>query len=73
MSYRWTIGLACGLVTANIALAADAEYAVRWDPFQGGPKTAAAIVPALGQGPAEEDRFEVRYASVGVGVSAPRE
>jgi len=62
----WVMVLACGIgVFASGAAAAQAEYAIRWDPSQGGPKTAAEALARLapGDNDIETDLFRVRYAS----------
>ena len=56
-----TLVCSLGLVTSVLA-ASEAEYATRWDPAQGGPKTAASALSGLGLGNSEQDSFEIRYA-----------
>ncbi|HMO47550.1 MAG TPA: hypothetical protein PKB14_16155 [Rubrivivax sp.] len=54
----------CGLLLAAAparAKAPDAEYAVRWDPRQGGPATPEDTLRALRLQPGERSRFEVQY------------
>ena len=41
--------------------AADAEFAIRWNPDEGGPQTATEVLAALGLEPGAESDFEVRY------------
>lgn len=41
--------------------AAAAEYALRWDPAKGGPKTALAAMHVLDREPEDTDHYEVTY------------
>ncbi len=56
---------ACSVCAAGgraiAASPAAAEYAIRWDPVKGGPKTSAEAVKALDDKADEEDDFEIRY------------
>jgi hypothetical protein len=57
------IMVVCGFLAAPaIAVAADAEYAIRWDPSKGGPKSAAETMAALTLDTDESHLFKVRYA-----------
>lgn len=60
-SIFFTTQLALCAASPTVA-AADAEYAVRWDPAAGEPRTAAEALSKLASGHPEEERFEVRYA-----------
>ncbi len=51
-------------VSAASLAAADAEFAIRWDPTEGGPQTAKAVLSALGLEPGAETDFVVRYFTV---------
>lgn len=65
MKYRKLASLfiACRTLAASaIAVAGPAEYAIRWDPSQGGPRTAAEALSRLTSGEFDEDVFEIRYA-----------
>ena len=62
-------GVAACVATA--ADAPDAEYAVRWDPAEGGPRTAADVLRLLELGKAEVHTFEVRYYDAPVSASTP--
>jgi hypothetical protein len=55
--------LATTLIAPNAALAAklDAEYAVRWDPRQGGPATPEEALRELQLKPSEPTRSQVQY------------
>jgi len=69
MSHRWGIEmrilvamtLAAGATSAG---AGPAEYAFRWDPTQGGPGSAAAVVVALKLQPGKSKKYVVRYFDV---------
>jgi len=49
----------------------DAEYAVRWFPADGGPRTEADVVQLLGLESPTESRFEVLYYDATPPASAP--
>ena len=60
---------------AGAALAAEepgkAEYAVRWNPGEGGPKTADAVLELLGSPAARGNAWEVRYFDLPRPAGAP--
>jgi len=58
------LGAACAAVAAHAAEPLRAEYAYRWDPSKGGPKSLAAATEALGLKNAKKDQVEVRYFAV---------
>jgi hypothetical protein len=43
---------------------ANAEFAIRWDPAEGGPQTSQEVLAALGLAPDRERDFMVRYFTV---------
>jgi hypothetical protein len=49
----------------------DAEYAFRWDPAAGGPRTAPAALALLGLSVATPDHYQVRYWDLPAPPSAP--
>ena len=53
------------------ACSADAEYAVRWKPKNGGPKSAEDTLAKLQLDHPEVDRYEVQYFDVASPVDAP--
>ena len=55
----WSVLLSAA--AAHAADAADAEFAVRWEPRLGGPATPEDTLRALGLPAGETSRFEVRY------------
>ena len=55
----------------RVAEPGDAEFAVRWDPAEGGPSTAAAVTRLLELRPGREESFEVRYYDAPTPASAP--
>ena len=57
------LAMAASTLSPNAAQAAqmDAEYAVRWDPRQGGPATPEDALRDLHLKPSEPTRFEVQY------------
>lgn len=57
---------------ARAALAAgSAEFAIRWDPAEGGPQTLEEIASALSLSPGKKSSFVVRYFSVAQPSDAP--
>ena len=50
-----------------------AEYATRWDPALGGPRTAAEVAEALELPATTETQYEVRYYDAPPAASAPAE
>ena len=65
MNYRLSSAaavVACSVAASALAAAAPAEYAIRWDPSSGGPKTAAEALANLVSGEIDEDVFKIRYA-----------
>jgi hypothetical protein len=52
------------LLTAAVHAADKAEYAVRWDPSQGGPNTIDAVVAVLKERGGKPKAFVVQYFSV---------
>jgi len=64
---------ACSLVTSRTASAADAEYAIRWNPTEGGPKTSAAVLEALGDKSSDDDGYEIQYFDLVPPSDAPPE
>jgi hypothetical protein len=52
-----------GASAASMA-AADAEFAIRWDPAEGGPQNAQEVLAALGVKSGKEKDFVVRYFTV---------
>jgi hypothetical protein len=74
MHIRWLIPIA-GIVLASAEAKepkeALLEVAVRWNPAQGGPKTAVATWAALGLAPGEQEEFEVRYFEIIKGPPVP--
>lgn len=67
------VGLAtASLLLANAALAAGAaEFAIRWDPAEGGPGTLEAIAETLRLPNGKRKTFEVRYFAVKQPSGAP--
>lgn len=67
------IGLAAAcLLAASAALAAaDAEFAIRWDPADGGPASIEAIAESLHLPEGKRKNFEVRYFSIKQPTDAP--
>ena len=49
----------------------EAEYAVRWDPAEGGPRTPTEVARLLGLHDAVETSFDVRYYDAPAVASAP--
>lgn len=64
------ISLAAG---AASAVAGPAEYAFRWDPAQGGPTSAVAVVAALKLQPGKSKKYVVRYFDVVQPMAVPPE
>lgn len=62
--------LACSHVGAN-SEPRHAEYALRWDPHEGGPSTAEAALTLLGVKVGVPEHYEVRYYHVPPPSSAP--
>jgi hypothetical protein len=59
--------MVCGCAMLAMApswAGALAEYAIRWDPSQGGPRSGVATLAALGISGADKDNFEIRYFTV---------
>ncbi len=66
--------LAAAVLPATGLAAAEpgrAEYAVRWDPADGGPASAAELLSFLGASNAEGRRYEVRYFDFPAPAGAP--
>jgi hypothetical protein len=58
----WVWGLVCSaLLPVQAAPAADAEFAVRWDPRQGGPATPEEAMRELKPKAGQTSRFEIEY------------
>ena len=51
-------------VAAPTLAIADAEFAIRWDPAEGGPQTADEVRTALGLQRGKEKEFVVQYFTV---------
>lgn len=62
------LGLAA---SAMSAVAGPAEYAFRWDPAQGGPTSAEAVVAALKLQPGKSKKYIVRYFKVDQPTAVP--
>jgi len=67
------------LTTAQAATSAapastplSAEFAVRWNPKEGGPASARAAIDALGKIQTDSDDYEVRYLNITAPRDAPR-
>lgn len=62
---RAVAALGALFLVATIAHAAgDAEYAIRWDPSEGGPASVSAVLSVLGVSGGAPKKFVVRYFSV---------
>ncbi|MGM9488220.1 hypothetical protein [Ideonella sp. YS5] len=48
-----------------------AEYAIRWNPKKGGPKSAEEVLAQFQLGHPEEDKYEIQYFDVASPVDAP--
>jgi len=69
---RWLALLLCiAPVMAALAAQPGAEYSIRWDPTQGGPATAEAVLQLLGKKPGERSRYEVQYFDITPPADAP--
>jgi hypothetical protein len=55
------LGIVASAVAAPLSPVRDAEYAVRWDPRQGGPATPEETLRGLKLEPSAPRHFEVRY------------
>lgn len=51
--------------------ASQAEYAIRWDPADGGPTSAAAALAKFGLADDKPDTFEIRYFTVSAAPDLP--
>ncbi len=62
------------LVMFSSAIAADreAEFAIRWNPSTGGPKTANEVINLLALPPAEMDEYDVSYYSIAAPSDVPK-
>lgn len=58
-------------VLAALAAKPGAEYSIRWDPTQGGPASAEAVLQLLGLKAGERSRFEVQYFDIANPADAP--
>lgn len=56
---------------ASLAAAPRVEFAVRWDPAQGGPQDAAAALHALGLRPGKRTGYEVQYFRIAAPEGVP--
>lgn len=65
--------LLCILVMFSSANAADrdAEFAIRWNPLAGGPKTANEVISLLSLPHAEVDEYGVSYFSIATPADVP--
>ncbi|MDM0017069.1 hypothetical protein [Variovorax saccharolyticus] len=68
---RSSLAAACLLAASAAQAAADAEFAVRWDPAEGGPATIEAVAEALRLPEGKRKSFEVRYFSIVQPADAP--
>jgi hypothetical protein len=68
---RSGLAAACLLAASAAQAAADAEFAIRWDPAEGGPATIEAVAEALRLPEGKRKSFEVRYFSVKQPADAP--
>lgn len=58
---------ACALLlqaSATASIADNAEFAMRWDPSEGGPQSAQGVAAALGLKSGKESEFAVQYYAV---------
>jgi len=68
---RAGIAAACMLAATTVLAAADAEFAIRWDPANGGPATIEAIAESLRLPEGKRKTFVVRYFKVKTPDDAP--
>lgn len=68
---RAGIAAACMLAATTVLAAADAEFAIRWSPTEGGPATIEAIAEALRLPEGKRKTFVVRYFTVKKPDGAP--
>ena len=59
-------------VSGTAFATADAEFAIRWNPSEGGPQTAKEVLAALGLKDGKEKDFVVQYFAVNQPSNAPR-
>jgi hypothetical protein len=67
----WTLALAAAAAAPAVAVTANAEFAVRWDPRQGGPATPADALRGLGLQAAAPSHFEIRYFDFSAPADVP--
>lgn len=58
-------------VSGTAFATADAEFAIRWNPSEGGPQTAKEVLAALGLKDGKEKDFVVQYFAVNQPSNAP--
>lgn len=68
---RAVIVFLSGAMWALTAVAGPAEYAVRWDPSQGGPASAKEVLTYLKLQGAKARKFDVRYFAIAQGEKLP--
>jgi hypothetical protein len=75
---RWAVPALLAFVSISISVPGaaapppmTAEFAFRWDPADGGPKTPEEVLTALGEQTLSPDRYKVRYYDVQTPASAP--
>ena len=77
--FRWAVPVLLAVAAAFLASTGaaapppmTAEFAFRWNPEEGGPKTPEDVLTALGEpAPLPPDRYKVRYYDLQAPASAP--
>jgi hypothetical protein len=73
MSLFW-VGVFCTCAaTAMAASPSKAEYAIRWDPSDGGPKSSDEILKVLNDEASDDDDYEIQYFDLETPPKPPTE